>query len=110
VEDSGKKGLMPLYDLTEDFDYIWGAFIAEFGIDLAETTMHWWKFRALLACLSEECRFSKIVGYRIMDTSKIKDKELRRFYEKMKKRFKLKAASDKNVQEKQLAESLEQFF
>lgn len=106
----GERDMLPSYDLTEDFDYVWGAFLGEFGIDLTEISMHWWKFRALLGCLSEECRFSKIVGYRTMDTSRIKDKELRRFYEKMKKRFRLKAAFDEKVREQQLEDSLEGLF
>ncbi len=100
----------PLYDLKEDFDYVWGAFLSEFGIDLSETSLHWWKFRALLCCLSDECRFSKIVGYRSMDTSDLKDVKQRRFYEKMKRTFRLRTDFEDEFNEKKLTDSLEMFF
>lgn len=109
-EDSKPASNLPYYDLTEDFDYVWGAFMAEFGIDLAQCNMHWWKFKALLACLSDECKFSKIVGYRSMDTSSIKDKDLKGFYEKMKKRFRLSRTLDEDIKESLVATSLEGLF
>lgn len=101
---------LPSYDLVEDFDLVWGAFKSEFGIDLTEESMHWWKFRALLASLSEDCRFLKIVGYRSVDLGSIKDKQTREFYMKMKKRFSLSIWKDKESQEKRLTEGLEVFF
>ena len=70
---SDEKICLPAYDLTEDFDYVWGAFMSEFAIDLTQENMHWWKFRVLLGCLSDKCLFSKIVGYRTMDTTLVKD-------------------------------------
>ncbi len=106
---SGTQSL-PCYDLTEDFDYVWGAFLAEFGIDLTESSMHWWKFRTLLACLSDECKFAKIVAYRSMDISAIGDKKTKQFYARMKKRFRLPQNSDERVKESLVADSLEGFF
>lgn len=107
--ETEKKGL-PAYDLVEDFDYVWGAFRGEFGIDLTKENMHWWKFRVLLSCLGDGCFFSKIVGYRSMDTSGIKNKEQRRFYEQMKKRFALKRWKDPYFLEAQLADKLMEAF
>ena len=101
---------MPFYDLKEDFSYVWGAFLSEFGIDLTEVSLHWWKFRALLCCLSEDCKFSKIVAYRSLDTSSIKDTKQRQFYEKMKRSFRLKCAFSEELKEKQLTNSLEGLF
>lgn len=115
-EESKKEGQAektksaPVYDLKEDFDYVWGAFLGEFGIDLSEAKLHWWKFRALLCCLSDECRFSKIVGYRSMDTSEIKDIKQRRFYEKMKRTFRLKTDFEDEINEEKIADSLGMFF
>ncbi len=94
------QAVPPCFDLTEDFDYIWGGFMGQYGIDLTRDTMHWWKFKTLLACLDEECKFSKIVAFRSMDTAKVRDKELRRYYEKMKKHYRLK-----NVRSSQLGEA-----
>ncbi len=99
----------PCYDLTEDFDYIWAGFMSQYGIDLSIEDMHWWKFKALLVCLDDTCRFSKIVAFRTMDTSSVKDKELRRFYEKMKKAFALKGRHTL-ADEEDVASSLEGLF
>ncbi|MBR5613891.1 MAG: hypothetical protein IKW64_01130 [Clostridia bacterium] len=98
------------YDLVLDFDYVWGSFLAEFGIDLCKTKMHWWKFRALLLCLSESCRFSQIVGYRTMDLSHIKDKQKREFYERMKNRFRLPDRRTDEEKEQETAKKMERFF
>ncbi len=100
----------PVYDLREDFDYVWGAFKGEFGIDLTSEKMHWWKFRVLLGCLSDDCFFSKVVGYRSIDLSLIKDKEQRRFFERMKKRFKLLNSRNWLFCEEETAEKLAAAF
>ncbi len=101
---------LPAYDLYEDFDYVWAAFRGEFGIDLTCEKIHWWQFKVLLACLSDECRFAKIVGYRKMDTSRIKDKETRMFYERMKKQYALESHNDPKLREIRLTDSLEALF
>lgn len=110
---TGRKDALcakPAYDLVLDFEYVWGAFLAEFGIDLVESGMHWWKFKALLACLSGECRFSQIVGYRTADLSQIKDEARRSFYRKMKQRFRLLDNRTDDEKESETAEKLETFF
>lgn len=99
-----------VYDFDEDFEYLWGAFLSEYGIDLVECSMHWWKFRALMMSLSEDCRFSKILAYRSMDTSKIESREVRRFYEKMKRRLSLPDRRTAEERERDTAECLEVFF
>lgn len=99
-----------VYDFDEDFEYLWGAFLSEYGIDLAECSMHWWKFRALMMSLSEDCRFSKILAYRSMDTSKIENRKVRRFYEKMKRRLSLPDRRTAEERERDTAECLEVFF
>ncbi len=109
-ETKNDETKLPFYDLKEDFGYVWGAFLNEFDIDLTTVNMHWWRFRALLCCLGDECRFSKIVGYRSIDTSGIKDAKQRRYYERMKKNFRLRFSFDEKVREKQLADSFENLF
>ena len=108
--EGGEDNILPSYDLSEDFDYVWGAFLGEFGIDITEKYLHWWKFRTLLLCLGDESRFSKIVGYRTMDISSIKDKNMKRFYEKMKRKFSLKIWDDPLLKEKQTALRMESLF
>ena len=100
----------PAYDLKEDFEYIRAGFLSEFGIDLLECDMHWWQFRKLLSCLGESCRFSQIVTFRRTDTSKIKSPELRSFYQRMKKRYRLPDIRTAEEKETDLAQKIENLF
>ena len=61
-----------------DGNYIYSAFYECYGIDLLEVNMHWHKFLALLAGISEETKLSKILGYR---GYKGKDKEYKKLRE-----------------------------
>lgn len=84
----GSKKNKNLYDWDFDQAYIYVAFLSQYRIDLQEVAyLHWWKFRFLFMGLGEENKISKIIGYRDMDTSKIKDKEEKKHYEKLKKEF-----------------------
>ncbi len=107
--DSGER-TAPVYDLKADFEYIRAGFLSEFGIDLLKCDMHWWQFRRLLSCLGESCRFSQIVAYRRTDTSKIKNRELRSFYERMKKRYRLPDIRTDEEKETDLAQKIENLF
>ncbi len=89
------------YDFDQDADYIYAAFLQQYGIDLQDAKyLHWWKFRALFNGLNEDCRIVKIMQYRLADTSKM-DKEQRQFYSEMKKAYKLKRLTkpEKEAQE-----------
>lgn len=63
----------PLYDFAFDAGYIISGFWHDYGIDLTETDMHWWKFRILLDGLSSGTEFKQRVMYRNTDTSVIRD-------------------------------------
>lgn len=68
-EGSGDGGgeARRVYDFAYDADYIYAAFLAQYGVDLQETAyLHWWKFRAMFRALDENCEFVKIMGYRAM--------------------------------------------
>ena len=43
----------------------------QYGIDLVESSMHWYKFQALFNGL-RECKFTDVVGYRLYE---VKGKE-----------------------------------
>ena len=77
------------FDFEYDSELIYSAFLQQYNIDLAKCDMHWWKFKALFHNLTEETKFIKVVQYRGMDTSKMKDKEQKKFYEEMKRIYKL---------------------
>ena len=74
----------PQYDLEKDAEYIYASFLYDYGIDLFEQQgkMHWKKFKALLAGLSEDSKFMKVIGYRTMEIpNKIPPKERQRLLE-----------------------------
>ena len=52
-----------VYDFEYDSEYIYAAFLEQYGIDLTKADLHWWKFRALFMGL-HDCRFTEIMGYR----------------------------------------------
>ena len=80
-----------IYDYEEDSAYIYSAFLSQYKIDLQDIDyLHWWKFKALFESLGEDNEIVKIMQYRAMDLSKIKDKEQKKFYKKMKELYKLK--------------------
>ena len=57
-------GTRRIYDFEYDSDYIYAAFLQQYGIDLLNVEyMHWWKFRALFKGL-RECKITDIMSYR----------------------------------------------
>lgn len=72
-----KRPQKRVYDIDQDAEYIFAAFMQTYGIDLTTADLHWWQFRAMLHALPEDCLFSKIMGYRAVSLSSIKDKETR---------------------------------
>lgn len=79
-----------IYSYEFDDDYIYSAFLEQYNIDLNDIHyLHWWKFKALMNSLNENTQFSKIMSYRAIDLSKIKDKEMKANYSKLKKQYAL---------------------
>lgn len=77
------------FDFEQDCEYIYSAFLTQYGIDLACEKLHWFKFKSLFKSLSSELEFCKIMHYR---TVNIKDlpKEQRQYYLQMKARYALR--------------------
>ena len=79
-----------IYSYEFDDEYIYSAFMEQYKIDLNSIKyMHWWKFKALFNSLNENTQFVKIMGYRAINLAKIKDKEMKAHYKKMKKMWAL---------------------
>ena len=57
------------FDFEKDAEYIYASFMYDYGIDLFEVQgkLHWKKFKALLAGLSDESKLMKVIGYRTME-------------------------------------------
>ena len=97
----------PIYSFEYDGDYIFSAFLNQYSINLQEVDyLHWWQFRALFKSLHEDHEFVKIMRYRATDLSKIKDKEQRAYYQKMKEIYKLPVSKAEQKQIDDLAEAL----
>lgn len=88
TEKENKK--KQIYSYEFDAEYIYSAFMQQYKIDLNSIKyLHWWKFRALFTNLNEDVFFSKIMKYRAIELSSIKDKEMKKFYKKMKRIYAL---------------------
>lgn len=89
------KGATQIYSFEHDDDYIYAAFLDQYGIDLQDIEhLHWWKFKAMFKNLKGDNEIVKIMGYRSMDLSKIKDKEQKAYYKKMKDLYKIPIHKD----------------
>lgn len=90
IENNSNKVKKQIYSYEFDAEYIYSAFLQQYKIDLNSIRyMHWWKFKALMENLNEDTQFVKIMGYRAVDISKIKDKEEKARYKKLKKTYAL---------------------
>ncbi|MER2008439.1 MAG: bacteriophage Gp15 family protein [Psychrobacillus sp.] len=82
-----------LYDLQQDAEYIYASFMQDYGIDLIEQQgeLHWYKFRALLAGLSDNTKFKKVIEIRQMPLPTGKNSSKHRAeVEKLKRAYALK--------------------
>jgi len=90
-----------VYSFNFDDDYIYSAFLDQYNIDLQDIEyLHWFKFKAMFKALKEDNEIVKIMGYRAMDLSKIKDKEQKAHYTKMKELYKIPTTISKDEKEK----------
>ena len=93
-----KASSKKVFDFEVDANYIYSAFMSQYRIDLQDIEeLHWWKFKALLEGLKEDNKLSKIIEYRSVDLSKIKDKEQRKFYKDMQKQYSLNKESKEEL-------------
>jgi len=86
--EENEEKIKQIYSYEFDDEYIYSAFMEQYKIDLNSIKyLHWWKFKALFECLNENTQFVKIMGYRAINLSKIKDKDIKANYKKMKKLY-----------------------
>lgn len=108
----GRSGKMqrPCYSFWQDEELIYAAFYQQYGIDLTSAALHWWQFKALLQGLGEGTQLYKVIQYRRMDTSNIKNAEEKRFYRQMKELYKLCDNRSESEKEQAAAEALASLF
>lgn len=101
----------PDMDYIEDYDYIVASFMSDFGIDLDNTDLHWWKFSKLMNGLSNSdmgdcCVLNRIRNLRNLDVKEIKDKKERDKIIKAKEQVALKKYKKENHLTKEQEESM----
>ncbi len=92
-----------IYSFSQDAALIYAGFYQQYGIDLMKESLHWFQFKALLLGLDENTRFCKVVHYRSVDLSVVKNEEQKRFYQKMKQLYRLRKTENHVVCDEDLA-------
>ena len=80
-----ERGNDRCYDFDHDDAYIYAAFLQQFGVDLQDEVLHWWKFKAMFQSLSESTEVVKIMGYRNIKITQDMTKSQKDFYLDMKR-------------------------
>lgn len=112
-EESNKQ---PDMDFDEDYSYIATSFMSDYGIDLDNCEMHWWKFMDLMNGLSNSefgncCILNRIRDLRNFDEREIKDTKERQKIIKAKKQVELKKyKKPKKEPTKEQIKSAEEFY
>lgn len=90
-----------ILDYEIDADYIYSAFLGQYGIDLMDVDMHWHKFRALLNGLNNSTKLREIMSYRCYEGD---DKE----YIKLRNAWELPVGL--TAEEKKTKEEFDKYF
>mgnify|MGYP001860472600 CR=1 FL=1 len=79
----------------------------QYNIDLNEIDyLHWFKFKSLFEGLDDDNRICQIMSYRAIDLSKIKDKEQKKKYKKLKMKYALPDNRTEEEKETDFADAL----
>ena len=114
-EVDSKTNEEPDMDFVQDMDYIEASFMSDYGIDLANIEMHWWKFYNLINGLSNSemgncCVLNRVRNLRTYDTKDIKDpKELEKIKE-AKKQIALKKRNKKQELSSEQKQNIDNFY
>jgi hypothetical protein len=106
-EKTVEKKQKAIYSFEYDSNLIYSAFLSQYRLDLNEIEyLHWWKFRSLFEGLNDENRICEIMGYRAVDLSKIKDKDQKEHYKKLKIKYALPDNRTEEEKEQDFANAL----
>lgn len=102
----GKRSKKRIYDFDYDADYIYAAFLQQYGVDLQDEEIHWWKFRAMFKSLRDDTEFVKIMGYRSIQINNNMTKSQKEFYQNMKTLHALPAPRSESDKDRAIEEAL----
>ena len=92
---------------SEDGDYIFAAFMSQYGIDLVSVPyMHWFIFSALLKGLDDSNRLIKIMSWRALEPEREENPKRRAQLRKMKELYALSDTRSKEEKDRDIAEAL----
>ncbi len=103
VNHSPHKSSEKLMSFSKDEGVIFASFLSQYGIDLYNANLHWWSFMHLLNGLNDNTAFMKIVAYRSVNCQSIKNKDMRKFYRKMKYKYNI----TDNINDEKIASAIE---
>ena len=114
-KELGNKNEEPDMDFSQDMDYIEASFMSDYNIDLANTSIHWWKFYNLINGLSNSemgncCVLNRVRNLRTYDTKEIKDPKERKKIEEAKKQVALKKEHKKREFSEKEQQYMEEFY
>jgi hypothetical protein len=95
-----------VYSFDYDDDYIYAAFLGQYGVDLNSAKMHWWKFRAMFNGLTDDNEFVKIMSYRAIDITRDMSKSQQDFYRKMKRIHEIPQSKEEQEKQNQIEQIL----
>lgn len=87
-KNSAASPAAPDFSYQADAGLIYAAFLDQYGIDLTQKKLHWWKFRALFDALRHDHVFSEVRRCRCVRLDDV-PKEQRSYYKAMKKLYAL---------------------
>lgn len=100
-----------IYSFEHDAEYIYAAFLDQYGIDLQDIEhLHWWKFRALFKGLKEDNLIVKIMGYRAIKIDDNMTDSEKKFYRRMKKIYALPDNRTQEEKERDFTNAIASFF
>lgn len=106
-EKTVEKKQKAIYSFEYDANLIYSAFLSQYKLDLNEIEyLHWWKFKSLFEGLNDENKICEIMGYRAVDLSKIKDKDQKEYYRKLKNKYALPDNRSEEEKEQEFADAL----
>lgn len=99
-QGSTNKGQVLSY--KHDAPYVYAAFL-QCGIDLQkEPELHWWRFRAMLESLPDECKLMQIIRIRSIKIDGDMSRKEKEYYRKMKKLYAIPSTAQKTERQKEI--------
>lgn len=91
-----------IYNFTYDEPKIYASFMQQYNRNIREENIHWWDFKALFDGLNEDTEIKKVISIRATDLTKIKDREMKDHYRKLKKICKIPLPEDEEIDSEEL--------